>query len=71
MTASEWNKFRDYAFDKCGYCDDWVEVNQNELFTAEHFNIAANHIGYSNTVNPGESITATLLNGLVTTLNSI
>lgn len=71
ISASEWNRFREYAFDKCGYSDKWLPVSAGDSISANVYNIAAEHIGLSTRVQSGDVISASLINALVTKLNSI
>lgn len=70
LTAQEWNELWDAICTRKGAYMSQTLVETGDDFTADLYNEAANAMGLA-TVSRGDTVTAALMNGLVTKVNSI
>lgn len=69
LTAEEWNDLWDAIESRLGHSYSHTRAYAGNMFTAEMYNQAVYAIGRGNTVSKGDTITAELMNALVTNVN--
>lgn len=71
LTAAEWNGLWDAIETRLGRSYSHTRAYYGDTFTATMYNQAVNAIGRGTTVSRGDTITAALMNALVTYVNSM
>lgn len=71
LTADEWNRLWDAIETRLGYSYYHTRAYPGNTFTATMYNQAVNAIGKGTTVSIGDTITASLMNALVTNVNNM
>lgn len=71
LTAAEWNGLWDAIEARLGRSYSHTRAYYGDTFTATMYNQAVNAIGRGTTVSRGDTITAALMNALVTYVNSM